>query len=351
MVAQAATMIRAGEWGGIPQGVFTHDVGNGDGMESSFYYHQPVMPQETVERLVVWKGGVYVDATVGEGGHASLVLQASAPQGIVLGIDRDPRSLARAARRLSEYGDRFIPQVGTYASVAEFVQRQGFAQVDGVLLDLGFSSRQVEAEGYGFSFQKDEPLDMRFNPEEEVPTAAHLVNTLPESELGELIFRYGEERRARAVARAIVRNRPINTTGALAGLLAQTLGQPPGRGRRIHPATRTFQALRIAVNDELENLAGGLQAAIDLLSPEGRLVVISYHSLEDRVVKNTLARQAATCVCPPGLPVCVCGQQPALRLVNRRVLRPGASEVASNPRSRSARMRVAEKLAGGAGPS
>jgi 16S rRNA (cytosine1402-N4)-methyltransferase len=244
-----------------------------------------------------------------------------------------------------------MPLVGSYALMTELVRGRGFDQIDGALLDLGFSSLQVEAEGYGFSFQRDEPLDMRFNPEEELPTAAHLVNTLSEEELSNLIFRYGEERRARAVARAIVRNRPINTTGALAGLLAQTLGQPPGRGRRIHPATRTFQALRIAVNEELENLDQGLRAAIDVLAPGGRLVVISYHSLEDRLVKNILARQAATCICPPGLPVCVCGHQPALRLVNRRVVRPGTAEVEANPRSRSGRMRVAEKLAEKADPA
>ena len=356
MVAQAATMTRTGERGSVSQGKPTRGPEGGDGMEDNFNYHQPVMPRETVERLVLRQDGMYVDATVGEGGHASLVLQASAPQGIVLGVDRDPRSLARAVYRLARYGDRFIPLAGGYASLDDFASERGIAQVDGALFDLGFSSRQVEAEGYGFSFQRDEPLDMRFNPEEDLPTASHLVNDLSEQELGQLIFRYGEERRARAIARAIVRNRPINTTGALANLVAETLGarfhgrdsQRRGYGRvgrnRIHPATRTFQALRIAVNDELENLEKGLRAAIRLLAPGGRLVVISYHSLEDRIVKNMLAQEVASCTCPPGLPVCVCGQQPALRLVNRRVIRPGSAEVEANPRSRSGRMRVAEKL-------
>ena len=350
MAAQAAILTRTGERGSIPQEGPTRDAGGDDGMEDNFNYHQPVMPQETVERLVLRQDGMYVDATVGEGGHASLVLQASAPQGIVLGVDRDPRSLARAACRLAQYGDRFIPLAGSYASMRELARDRGIAQVDGALFDLGFSSRQVEAEGYGFSFQRDEPLDMRFNPEEELPTAHNLVNDLSEQELGRIIFRYGEERRSRAIARAIVRNRPVNTTGALANLVAETVGprfhgrDSRNRGRRIHPATRTFQALRIAVNDELDNLERGLRAAVELLAPGGRLVVISYHSLEDRMVKNILAQEAASCTCPPGLPVCVCGRQSTLRLVNRRIIRPAGAEVEANPRSRSGRMRVAEKL-------
>ncbi|MDA0733256.1 MAG: 16S rRNA (cytosine(1402)-N(4))-methyltransferase RsmH [Chloroflexi bacterium] len=305
-------------------------------------FHQPVLLRETVEHLAVRPGGVYVDATVGEGGHASSVLQASAPQGVVLGVDRDPRSLSRAQQRLEEFGERFIGIQGNYADAVQMVQSRGFNKVNGFLLDLGFSSRQVDAEGYGFSFQRDEPLDMRYDPVGQAVTAADMVNTYSEEELVRLLFEYGEESRARAVARAIVRERPINTTGELSALVAQVIH--PGKGRRVNPATRVFQALRIAVNDELTNVESGLAAAIELLNEGGRLAVISYHSLEDRLVKNTLVLEATGCICPLELPVCVCEHQPTLRIVNRRIIRPAAEEVSANPRSRSARMRVAERI-------
>ena len=307
--------------------------------------HQPVLLREALEQLAVRSGWVCVDATAGEGGHSMALLQASAPSGRVLGIDRDPRSLARAERRLNQFGDRFIPAQGTYAGLGQLAQGANIDRVDGVLLDLGLSSWQLEAGGAGFSFQRDEPLDMRFDPNDTRPDAAELVNTLSEDALGKLLFQYGEEPRARTIARALVQERqanPIRTTGQLVELLKTIPGL--GRGRRTHQATRTFQALRIAVNDELTNLEAGLKAAIDLLRPEGRLVVISYHSLEDRLVKQTLAYQATGCVCPPQIPVCVCNHQATVRIINRRIIRPAPAEVAANPRSRSARMRVAEKL-------
>ena len=303
--------------------------------------HQPVLLREAVEHLAVRSGGVYVDATVGEGGHALAILRASAPLGRVLGIDLDPRSLARATQRLSQYGHRFIPARGNYAQLEELARGNGVAQANGVLLDLGLSSLHLEVEGRGFSFQRDEPLDMRYNPDAPL-TAAHIVNTYPQEELGRLIFQYGEEPRARAIARAIALNRPINSTRALGGLVAATVG--PKRRWRTHPATRTFQAIRIAVNRELDHLEVGLPAAIQLLRPAGRLAIISYHSLEDRLVKVTLARESAQCICPPGLPVCVCGHQPTMKIISRRVIRPTSDQVHSNPRSRSARMRVAERL-------
>jgi 16S rRNA (cytosine1402-N4)-methyltransferase len=258
----------------------------------------------------------------------------------VLGIDLDPRSLKRVTRRFSWYGERFIPVHGNYAQMAELARAKGITQVNGLLLDLGFSSLQVDAKGYGFSFQREEPLDMRYDPGTPL-TAAHIINTYSPVELARIIFQYGEEPRSRAIARAIIQNRPINSTAELAELVGRVLGTRRGR---IHPATRTFQALRIAVNNELDNLKLGLQGAVQLLAPAGRLVVISYHSLEDRLVKETLARESAQCICPPGLPVCRCGHEPSLRLVNRRVIRPTAEEAQSNPRSRSARMRVAERL-------
>ena len=305
-------------------------------------FHQPVLLREAVEHLVVRPGGVYVDATVGEGGHASAVLAASAPLGVVLGIDRDPRSLSRAQQRLEDFGHRFIGVPGNYADVVQVAQANGITDVNGFLLDLGFSSRQVDAPGYGFSFQRDEPLDMRYDPVNQSLTAADILNTYSEEILAKLFFEYGEEPRARAVARDVVRGRPVNTTGELSELVARVIR--PTRGRRVNPATRVFQALRIAVNDELANLQAGLQAAIELLVSGGRLVVISYHSLEDRLVKNTLNRAAAKCICPPEVPECVCQHQPSLRLINRRIIRPSAEEVEANPRSRSAKMRVAEKL-------
>jgi 16S rRNA (cytosine1402-N4)-methyltransferase len=302
---------------------------------------QPVLLSETLEQLAVRSGGLYVDATAGEGGHSLGILQASTPLGRVLGIDLDPRSLERAVQRLSQYSNRFIPVHGNYAHLVGLANAQGITQADGVLLDLGFSSLQVEATGYGISFQKDEPLDMRYDPGASLD-AGYIVNTYSQEELAWLIAHYGEEPRARSIARAITSGRPINSTKELADLVARVAG--PGRGRRVHPATRTFQALRMAVNHELDNLKLGLLAAIRLLVPGGRMVVISYHSLEDRQVKETMVRESAYCICPPGLPECRCGHQPTLRLVSRKIVRPTASEVQSNPRSRSARMRVAEKL-------
>ena len=309
-------------------------------------YHQPVLLQETLDRLSPRDGGIYVDATVGDGGHALAILDQSAPGGRVLGIDRDPRSLLVAEQRLSHYGHRFIPVQGSYSQMTEICrsggisQADGAVQADGVLIDLGFSSRHIENPGYGFSFLRDEPLDMRYDPQESL-TAAEIVNTFKQEELASLIFRFGEEPRSRSVAREIIRSRPVNTTGELAQAVARSMG--PAH-RRIHPATKTFQALRIAVNGELDHLERGLAEVVDILAPGGILVVISYHSLEDRLVKNTLAREATRCICPPELPECVCGHQPRMRNVTRRVIKPSPEEVSRNPRSRSARMRAAQRL-------
>ena len=303
--------------------------------------HRPVLLAETEQQLNPRRDGIYLDATVGEGGHVAAILERSSPSGRALGIDLDPRSLAHAARRLRQYGRRFNCVQGNYADMLALARANGLTQVDGVLMDLGVSARQIQKPGYGFSFRIDEPLDMRFDPEARL-TAEHIVNTSPERELAQLISRYGEEPRARAIARRLVRSRPVASTTELAELVAAAVG--PRQGRRLHPATRTFQALRMAVNSELDNLESGLNATIQLLAPEGRLVVISYHSLEDRVVKNFMAREKAACICPPEAPACVCGHQPTLQLINRRVIKPSAQEVHSNPRSRSARMRVAQRL-------
>ncbi len=321
----------------------TDTPGNGP---AALPLHRPVLLDETMARLAVRSGGAYLDGTLGEGGHAQRLLELSAPDGVTLGIDRDPRTLDIARQRLHQYGGRLIAAHGSYSDMAQIAAGHGIAAVDGILLDLGFSSRQVDRPGYGFSFQTDEPLDMRYDTVG--PSAADLVNSADAEELADLIYRYGEERRNRAVARSIVANRPIHTTGRLAEVVARAVGGVGSKGRRgRHPATRTFQALRIAVNRELEHLEKGLDAAAGLLSPGGRLAVISYHSLEDRIVKRWLDATAATCVCPPELPVCVCAHEPTLRLLGRRAVRPTASETAANPRSRSARLRSAMRLPAG----
>ena len=301
--------------------------------------HRPVLLSETLEFLAVAGGGTYVDGTLGEGGHTEGILEASGPNGVVLGIDRDPRSVAAARRRLDRYGSRAMLAHGNYADMGRIAGEHGITTVDGILLDLGFSSRQINNAGYGFSFQTDEPLDMRYDPVGE--TAADIVNSANEGELADVIFQYGEERRSRAIARAIVRSRPILTTGQLAQVVARAVG---GRRGRRHPATRTFQALRIAVNQELTQVESGLAAAGELLRPGGRLAVISYHSLEDRLVKEWMDRETATCVCPPEFPVCVCEQEPRFRTVRRRIVRPTEAEITENPRSRSARLRIAERI-------
>ncbi len=310
--------------------------------EEETVFHQPVLVPEVLQQLRIGRGGVFVDGTVGEGGHAGAMLQASMPEGRVLGIDRDPRSLARASATLAGSGGRFMPAQGNYADMEVIAAERSIFAVDGVLLDLGLSSRQLEAPGYGFSFQVDEPLDMRFDPQS-LLSADELVNTYSEQQLAAIISEYGEEPRARRIAQAMVRNRPIYSSGQLARIVASALGA--NKRRRTHPATKTFQALRIAVNNELQHLGQGLSAALRLLSAGGRLAVISYHSLEDRTVKQVLAREASSCICPPGLPVCICGHEPSVKLVNRKIIRPSSEEIESNPRSRSARMRVAERLA------
>jgi 16S rRNA (cytosine1402-N4)-methyltransferase len=307
-------------------------------------YHLPVLTAEVVNGLIAAENGVFLDGTLGEGGHSLALLRAAPQARLVIGVDLDSRSVATAAARLLPFGTRFLGLDGNYTEMVSLAARQGMPAVDGVLLDLGFSSRQVDRPGYGLSFQSDEPLDMRYDAEQSLD-AATVVNERSESELTGILRRFGEEPRARAIARAIVKERgngPLATTTQLASLVERVAGRRSGR--RVHPATRVFQALRIAVNGELDNLQAGLDAAVELLNPGGRVAVISYHSLEDRIVKNYLARLSAVCICPPGLPECVCEHSPALEVINRRVIRPSVEEVASNPRSRSARMRLARKI-------
>jgi 16S rRNA (cytosine1402-N4)-methyltransferase len=300
-----------------------------------------VLLAEVIDTLGVRPGGRYLDGTLGLGGHAAAILAASAPDGALLGIDADPDALAIAARRLSGFGARAHLARGNFRDAATLAAAAGWESFDGVLLDLGVSSLQFGPQGRGFTFQWDQPLDMRMDPD--LPgSAADIVNEYEEEELANLIFRYGEERRSRAIARAIVRARPVETTAQLARIVEQAVG---GAASRIHPATRTFQALRIVVNGEMEALETALRSAHDLLeAPGGRLAVIAYHSLEDRSVKEFFRRESRDCVCPPGLPVCVCGHRASLRPITRGAVIPSPAEVAANPRSRSARLRVAERL-------
>ena len=283
-----------------------------------------------------------MDGTVGAGGHAAGILQASSPDGRLLGLDLDPQALSLATNNLSPFAERVILRQASYATLLEQLATLAWKAVDGILLDLGVSSMQLDTPERGFSFLKDAPLDMRFGPDNLV-TAAELVNHLAEGELADLIYRYGEERRARQVARAIVKARPMHTTFELAQVVAAAVSA--GRHTRgIHPATRTFQALRIAVNGELDALQAVLPQAVQALAPGGRLAVISFHSLEDRIVKQFMRREATNCLCPPRQPICTCGHQASLREVHRQPLYPQADEIARNPRARSARLRAAEKL-------
>lgn len=303
--------------------------------------HRPVLYHDIIHALQPERGGLYVDGTVGAGGHAWGILEASKPDGLLLGLDVDPIALQLARERLAPFGERAILAQASYTTLAEQLDGLGWGPVDGILLDLGMSSMQVDDPTRGFSFQVDAPLDMRFDPSNPV-RAEDLVNKIPEKELADLIYQYGEERRARQIARAIVKARPIRTTGQLAQVVAGA--SPGGRKPGIHPATRTFQALRIAVNQELEALESVLPQAIGALKPGGRLTVIAFHSLEDRIVKQTFRRESTDCICPPRQPVCTCGHRATIREITRRPVFPGEAEVRENPRARSARLRVAEKL-------
>jgi 16S rRNA (cytosine1402-N4)-methyltransferase len=301
--------------------------------------HVPVLCNEVLDGIQPQPGGRYIDATVGAAGHAAGVLAASAPNGVLLGLDADPDAISFAELVLGSYGDRVVLQTANFRNLKEVALALGFGQVDGILMDLGLSSRQLANAERGFSFSQDGPLDMRMNRSQR-ETAADLVNALPEAELAELLWRYGEERHARRIARAIVASRPLSTTLQLADLVARTVG----RREKIHPATRTFQALRIAVNDELEALNQVLPQARDLLCPQGRLAIIAFHSLEDRLVKRFYQQESRDCLCPPEIPVCVCEHRATLRVITPRPVRPSAEEIARNPQSRSARLRLAERL-------
>lgn len=303
-----------------------------------------VMPNEVLALLAPKPGEVYLDGTVGGGGHARLILDASAPDGRLVGLDRDTDALKQAGKVLAPYGERALLLHGNFSEAPELLAAAGISTVDGILLDLGVSSYQLDEGSRGFSFRIEAPLDMRMDTSDG-ETAADVVNAASEAELARIFREYGEERWARRIARRIVavrRQTPLTTTRQLAELVRDAVpgGNVPGR---IHPATRVFQALRIHVNRELDHLASGLERGLELLKPGGRLVVISFHSLEDRIVKRFLQEESRECICPPRMPVCTCNHRPRLELLTRKGVRATETEVAGNPRARSAVLRAARR--------
>ena len=306
--------------------------------------HVSVMTAEVVELIGPRAGGRYIDATAGGGGHSEALLEAIVAQAdtvipSVLSLDADSKAVQRVQARLASFGERSIVVQSNFRHLQAVAAAQQFTQVDGIVFDLGFSSDQLQDTARGFSMTASGSLDMRFDISQEL-TAASLVNDLDEKELADLIYEYGEERKSRRIASAIVRNRPIATAQQLADVIAGSVY----RREKIHPATRTFQALRIAVNQELDSLSEVLPQAVALLRPGGRLVVISFHSLEDRIVKQFFQTEARDCICPPEALICQCDHQATLRVLTRRPLQPSPDEVAMNSRSRSAKLRAAEKL-------
>jgi 16S rRNA (cytosine1402-N4)-methyltransferase len=302
--------------------------------------HIPVLAREVVENMAVQPGGRYIDCTLGAGGHAQAILEHSSPGGQLLGIDADPESIRKAEARLQAFDKSVLLVNDNFVNLKDICVKYDFFPVHGILFDLGLSSPQLDEEGRGFSFQHDAPLDMRFSPTQRT-SAADIVNTWSEIELARIIKTYGEEVNSRQIAKKIVQKRPIRTTTQLADIVEEAVG---GRHGRIHPATRTFQALRITVNHEMENLESALNQAISLLGFGGRLVVISYHSLEDRIVKQFLQREARNCICPPEAMKCTCGHKANLKIITRKIVTPTFAEVEMNPRSRSAKLRAAERI-------
>lgn len=311
-------------------------------MEAIGEYHVPVMAEESLSLLIGDPDGVYVDGTLGGGGHSERILARLGNGGLLVGIDRDPEALARAGRLSLEYGARFRAVRANFSEIARTLDAMGIEGADGILLDLGVSSRQLDEGARGFSFMRSGPLDMRMDPESGKP-ASELVNTLDAEELADIFYKYGEEHASRRVARAVVAAREVEsivTTEALAKVVERALGRHGGK----HPGTKVFQALRIAVNGELEALGSFLSTLPGVLKPGGRVVVISYHSLEDRMVKTALKELTRHCVCPEHLPVCRCGLPGSLEMLTKKAVKPSAAEVVSNPRSRSARLRAARRL-------
>ena len=301
--------------------------------------HIPVLTREVVENLSVQPGGRYIDCTLGSGGHAQSILEHSSPGGQLLGIDADPNAIKASADRLKSFNRSLLLVNDNFVNLKDICVKYDYFPVHGILFDLGLSSVQLEEEGRGFSFQLDSPLDMRFSPAQRI-SAYDIVNSYSEVDLARILKTYGEEINSRQIAKKLVQKRPIRTTTELAGIVEEAVG---GRHGKIHPATRTFQALRIVVNHEMENLEDALNQAVSLLGFGGRLAVISYHSLEDRIVKHFLQRESKDCICPPEAIKCTCGHKASLKIITRKIITPTFAEVELNPRSRSAKLRAAER--------
>jgi 16S rRNA (cytosine1402-N4)-methyltransferase len=305
------------------------------------YAHRPVLLAEVSQHIPSNDRTIVIDCTLGGAGHAQAILELIAPDGFLIGIDTDVDAIAAAKATTASFRQQTLFIRGNFRDLDRLLAEHSLPAANAILFDLGVSSYQLDEAARGFSYQHEAPLDMRMSGEG--PTAADLVNGATQAELETIIRRYGEERFAKRIAAAIVGARPIETTTGLAELVKEAI---PAATRRTgpHPARRTFQALRIATNDELAALQEGLQAAIDWLAPGGRLMVISYHSLEDRIVKTVMREGEEGCTCPPGMAVCVCGRKPRLKVLTKRPIVPSASEIEENPRARSARLRIAEKV-------
>ena len=308
--------------------------------------HVPVLLKETIDLLNVRPGGTYIDCTTGLGGHSSVIAERIGAEGRLLCLDQDGEALEFARARLAPFGRRVSFVHANFRDLAHVAKREGFQDVDGILMDLGISSFQIGEARRGFAFALEGPLDMRMDPQSGGETAEEIVNTWDETSLANLFYELGEERQSRRIARAIVKDRPLRTTWELARSVEQAVGGSR-RQTHIHPATKVFLALRLRVNGELDTLIAVLPLARSLLgsgNPGGRLAVISFHSLEDRIVKQYFRRESTDCICPPQLPVCQCGHEASLRELTRKAIRPSDAEVAANPRSRSAVLRVAERV-------
>ncbi len=310
------------------------------------FKHKPVLAAEAIFWLNCSPGGVYIDCTLGGGGHARAILEKILPGGYLVGIDRDPAALDAARRHLAPFKESVSIVQGNFRDLNSIIAPLKLEKIDGIIFDFGVSSFQLESPARGFSYQLDGPLDMRMDPQQE-KKASHLVNGLSEEKLTHIIRQYGEERWAARIAQFIVkarRSKPLETTAELVEVIKAAIPAGVRRGGP-HPARRTFQALRIAVNDELDSISQALKAAVGVLSPGGRVCAISFHSLEDRIVKQTFRDLARECICPPEFPVCVCEQEPQLEILTRRPVRPSIGELQENPRARSAKLRAGAKIA------
>lgn len=310
--------------------------------QQAYEYHLPILAREVADTLIVNRDGIYVDATLGGGGHSAFLLNYLSDLGRIIGLDLDEDAIRHASSVLAGKTNVLILRVG-YDQIDFVLDGEGIGQIDGILYDLGISSYQVDEERKGFSFMKEAPLDMRFDSYQKL-TAEKVVNTYPEERLAQIIFQYGEERHARRIANKIVNARklaPITTTRQLAALVESVVGGP----HVIKSLARVFQAIRIEVNGELDRLQRSLDKVVPYLRPGGRIAVISYHSLEDRIVKNFFKSKSSDCICPPEVPVCTCNHKKVLKIVHRKPIVPSMEEVRLNPRARSARLRVAERLA------